>query len=249
VPSTTAAGQPRTIPPHPAQLLAASQRSPAPFQRLQGVPALRAKETAKTATFDPVAYRDTTRAQWEEAAAAWHAWGPTLETWLAQAISLMLDAAVHPHRQRRSRRRRRRRWPIARRRPPSRPLRHRAGHLHLPTILQYAAVAAADAGITTLHTRELDGEQLDIEPAAFDAVISRLGLMYFPDQPRALAGIYKALRAGGCIAAVVFSTPDRNGVFFSIPVSIARGRAQIPPPAPGQPGPFSLGDPAAGDPG
>jgi hypothetical protein len=80
-------------------------------------------------------------------------------------------------------------------------------------------------------------------------VISRLGLMYFPDQPRALAGICKALRAGGRIAAVVFSTPDRNGFFFSIPVSIARGRAQIPPPAPGQPGPFSLGDPAAGDPG
>ena len=46
-----------------------------------------------TATFDPVAYKDTTRAQWEEAAAAWHAWGPTLETWLAQATSLMLDAA------------------------------------------------------------------------------------------------------------------------------------------------------------
>ncbi|MDQ3505150.1 MAG: methyltransferase type 11, partial [Actinomycetota bacterium] len=35
-----------------------------------------------TVTFDPVRYKDTTRAQWEEAAAAWHRWGPTLETWL-----------------------------------------------------------------------------------------------------------------------------------------------------------------------
>jgi hypothetical protein len=41
---------------------------------------------------------------------------------------------------------------------------------------------------------------------------------------------------------VVFSTPDRNG-FFSIPVAIARRRAQIAPPASGQPGPFSLGPP------
>ena len=46
-----------------------------------------------TATFDPATYKDTTRAQWEEAAAAWHAWGPTLEDWLGEATTLMLDAA------------------------------------------------------------------------------------------------------------------------------------------------------------
>ncbi len=73
-------------------------------------------------------------------------------------------------------------------------------------------------------------------------MISRLGLIYFPDQPGALAGQYRALRPGGRIAAIVYSTADRNG-FFSIPVSIIRRRAQLPPPAPGQPGPFSLGGP------
>jgi hypothetical protein len=52
----------------------------------------------------------------------------------------------------------------------------------------------------------------------------------------------RALRDGGRVAAVVFSTPDRNE-FFSVPVSIVRDRAQLPPPAPGQPGPFSLGTP------
>lgn len=44
----------------------------------------------------------------------------------------------------------------------------------------------------------------------------------------------------GRLAGIVFSTPDVNG-FFSIPVSVVRTRAQLPPPAPGQPGPFSLG--------
>jgi len=39
---------------------------------------------------------------------------------------------------------------------------------------------------------------------------------------------------------VVYSTPDRNG-FFSIPVGIIRRRANLGPPLPGQPGPFSLG--------
>jgi ubiquinone/menaquinone biosynthesis C-methylase UbiE len=91
-----------------------------------------------------------------------------------------------------------------------------------------------------VHTRELDGEELDVEPAEFDAVVSRLGLIYFPDQERALAGMYRALRPGGRVAAIVYSTADRNG-FFSVPVSIIRRRAQLPLPAPGQPGPFSLG--------
>jgi hypothetical protein len=46
--------------------------------------------------------------------------------------------------------------------------------------------------------------------------------------------------SGGEIAAIVYSTPENNK-FFSIPVSIIRRRAQLPPPLPGQPGPFSLG--------
>jgi len=50
------------------------------------------------------------------------------------------------------------------------------------------------------------------------------------------------LRPGGRISAIFYSTADRNA-FFSIPVSIIRRRAQLPAPAPGQPGPFSLGGP------
>jgi ubiquinone/menaquinone biosynthesis C-methylase UbiE len=111
-----------------------------------------------------------------------------------------------------------------------------------PTILRYAAAAATCAGVTTLRTRELDGEQLDVEPAGFDAVVSRLGLMYCPDQARTLSGMHRALRPGGRLSIVVFSTPDRNG-FFSTPISIARRRAQLGPSAPGQPGPFCLGSP------
>jgi hypothetical protein len=50
----------------------------------------------------------------------------------------------------------------------------------------------------------------------------------------------RALAPGGRVAAVVYSTPERNP-FFSIPVRIIRERAGLPPPLPGQPGPFSLG--------
>jgi SAM-dependent methyltransferase len=194
-----------------------------------------------TMTFDAVTYKRTTRAQWEEAAAAWHAWGPTLEEWLGEATEAMLDAAAVRTGARvldvaagaggQS-------LAAARRVEPT-------GEVLAtdisPEILRYAAADAAAVGLP-LRTREVDGEELDVEPAGFDAVISRLGLIYLPDQPRALAGAYRALRSGGRIAVIVYSTADRNG-FFSVPVSIIRRRAQLPPPAPGQPGPFSLGGP------
>jgi hypothetical protein len=69
-------------------------------------------------------------------------------------------------------------------------------------------------------------------------------LMYLPDKPAALAQAAAALRPGGRYAALVFAEPERNR-FFSVPISIIRTNAQLPPPAPGLPGPFSaagLGD-------
>jgi SAM-dependent methyltransferase len=199
-----------------------------------------------TTTFDPQRYKTTTRAQWEDAAEAWHRWGPFIEDWLGPATERMLDAARITAGSR-----------VldvaagaggqtlaAARRVGS------TGHVLAtdisPTILEYAAKAATDAGMSTVATRELDGEHIDVDEGGFDAVISRVGLIYFPDQQAALAGMRRSLRPGGRISAIVYSTADRNG-FFAIPVGIIRRRAQLPPPAPGQPGPFSLGAPGVAE--
>ncbi|NPC54639.1 class I SAM-dependent methyltransferase [Caenimonas soli] len=193
------------------------------------------------ATFDADKFRQTTRAQWENAAEAWDRWSALLGRWLGPATEAMLDA-VHIG-------------------PGSRVLDIAAGageqtlaaarrvgptgHVLAtdisPAILRYAKAAAQKASLAHVETRELDGERHDMLPAAsFDAAISRVGLIYFPDQQRALAGIRHALRPGGRFAAVVYSTPEKNP-FFALPVGIIRRRAQLPPPLPGQPGPFSLG--------
>ena len=193
--------------------------------------------------FDPVQYKTTTRQQWEDAAEAWHRWAPTLEAWLGEATERMLDAAAVTTGTRvldvaagaggQT-------LAAARRTGPTGSV---VATDISPTILTYAAKSAAEAGLTNIETVEADGENLDALPAgSFDAAISRVGLIYFPDQPRALAGMRRALRDGGRIAAVVYSTPERNG-FFSVPVSIIRDRAQLPAPEAGQPGPFSLGVP------
>jgi SAM-dependent methyltransferase len=109
-------------------------------------------------------------------------------------------------------------------------------------ILTLAARAAAEAGLRNVATRVMDGERLEVEAGLYDAVISRVGFIYFPDQLAAFTGMRRALKPGGRLAGVVYSTPENNR-FFSIPVSIIRGRAELPPPLPGQPGPFSFGAP------
>jgi SAM-dependent methyltransferase len=193
--------------------------------------------------FDAHQYKVTTRQQWEDAADAWHAWGPVLEHWLGEATERMLDmvgtesggrvldVAAGAGGQS---------IVAARRVGPSGKV---VATDISPTILSYAAKAAAEAGLTNIETVEADGEELGtFFDVGFEAVISRVGLIYFPDQHRALTGMRNALRDGGRVGAIVYSTPERNQ-FFSIPVSIIRRRAQLPPPQPGQPGPFSLGAP------
>ncbi|HYO19183.1 MAG TPA: methyltransferase domain-containing protein [Dermatophilaceae bacterium] len=196
-----------------------------------------------TATFDPVAFKITTRQQWQDAAEAWHRWGGFLGTWLGEATDTMIDMAgvgvgdrvldVAAGAGEQSLR-------IARRVGPS-------GHVLVtdiaPELLARAARDAAAEGLDQVTTKELDGETVDsLPPGSFDAVVSRVGLIYFPNQQRALQGMRQSLRSGGRLAAVVYSTPGANA-FFSIPVAIIRSRAQLPAPAPGQPGPFSLGSP------
>jgi SAM-dependent methyltransferase len=194
-------------------------------------------------SFDPGRYKETTRDQWQAAAHAWNDWSPTLRTWLGPATELMLDMAGI--------------------RLGSRVLDvaagagdqtlqiaqrvGSAGHVLAtdiaPIILELAAENARRAGYSNVKTQTLDGEALDVLPeGSFDAVVSRVGLIYFPDQQRALAGMRRALKPGGRIAAIVYGPADRNG-FFSVPVSIIRRRAGLSPPMPGQPGPFSLGGP------
>jgi len=48
-----------------------------------------------------------------------------------------------------------------------------------------------------------DGQALAFQDASFDAVVSQLGLMFFPDPARGLAEFRRVLRHGGCAAVCV----------------------------------------------
>jgi len=199
--------------------------------------------TTTQKVFDPVAFKQTTRIQWDGAADAWNRWAPLLTRWLGPATELMLDmtnvqtgsrvldVAAGAGEQTLA---------AARRTGPS-------GYVLAtdlsPVILEHAAANAKLAGYSHVETRVVDGEALaEIKAEPFDAVISRVGLIYFPDQLKALSGMRDRLRPGGRVGAITYAGADLNG-FFSVPVGIIRRRAALPAPLPGQPGPFSLGDP------
>lgn len=193
--------------------------------------------------FDAGQYKTSTRQQWQEYASGWNDWAPLLETWLGEATERMLDLAAvsdGSHVVDVAAGAGGQTLTAARRVGPTGSV--LATDLS-PEILRHAAKAAAEVGLDNVTTRELDGERLDQLPAgSFDAAISRVGLIYFPDRRQAFAGIHHALRKGGRFATVTYSTAANNA-FFSLPVSIIRERAQLPPPVAGQPGPFSLADP------
>lgn len=194
-----------------------------------------------TKTFNPVHYKSTTREQWQTAAEAWHRWHPTLNKWLGPATNLMLDMAQVKEGNRvldvaagageQS--------IIAGQRVG--PNGHVLATDLAPKILEYALELAEQKGLSNIEVKEMDGEDLTVPDNYFDAVISRVGLIFFPNQQKALKEMLRVLKPGGFVAAIVYSTVDKNK-FFSTPVSIIRRRAQLPPPLEGQPGPFSLGE-------
>ena len=125
----------------------------------------------------PTQYKKTTTQQWDAAAKAWDDWGPTLHDWLGPVTELMFD--------------------LAGLRPGSQVLDVAAGAGEQtvqaagrvgptgrvlatdisPRILERAAANARRAGLSNVECKVLDGENLDVAPGAFDAVISRVGLI------------------------------------------------------------------------
>lgn len=112
-----------------------------------------------------------------------------------------------------------------------------------PGILAFVGANAARAGFANVETKVADGEQIDVGEGVFDAVICRLGLMFFPDPVKGLDVMRRALKPGGRAAVIVFSTPERNACMVAS-MQTAFKHAGKPAPDPYRTGGiFSLGKP------
>jgi ubiquinone/menaquinone biosynthesis C-methylase UbiE len=182
------------------------------------------------------------RTQWESAAPGWARWEATVATWMEPATETMLamagvDAGARV---------------LDLASGAGSQTLHAAqrvgAHGHVvasdiaDTMLRHVEENARAAGLTNVTTLAGAAEDLDVAAESFDAVICRLGLMLFIDPAKALLGVWRALRPGGKVAVVVFTTAAANP-FMAKPMQILLRHTGKTPPAPGQPGIFALGAP------
>ena len=79
----------------------------------------------------------------------------------------------------------------------------------------------------------------------FDAVFSRFGVMFFDDPGTAFANLCRSIRPGGRFVAVAWAALNANPWMYLTNMFAAGPlEAELTPPAPDEPGPFSLADPA-----
>jgi SAM-dependent methyltransferase len=110
-------------------------------------------------------------------------------------------------------------------------------------MLEVARRRAADEGEAKVRFREADAQTAAFEPAAFDGVYSRFGVMFFADPKAAFRNLLGALKPGGRLAFVCWRAAAENP-WMTAPMAAAA--AQLPPgppPAdPDAPGPFAFAD-------
>ena len=200
---------------------------------------------AQAPIFDPASFKDDIRREWREAAPGWRQWLPTMETEdgsaalsriLVDQARLAPGAAVldvgagygEPG------------LTAARAVAPSGRvvLQDIAGDM-LATARQRAA--QADLGDIDVETVECDAEELDLEPASVDAILSRSAIQYLLDPAGTLARLRRACTPGGRLAASVWGPPDRVGFAACLPIIL--NALDLDPPPRDRPGPFALGDP------
>jgi SAM-dependent methyltransferase len=182
------------------------------------------------------------RTQWERAASGWARWDATVAAWMAPATEAMLamagvgtgmrvlDLASRAGSQT---------LQAARRVGPQGQV---VANDMAEMMLHHAREHAHAAGLINVTTLVGAAEDLDVAAESVDAVICRLGLMLFAEPATALAVVRRALRPGGKVAVVVFTTPAANPL-MAHPMQILLHHAGKTPPAPGHPGIFALGAP------
>ena len=106
-----------------------------------------------------------------------------------------------------------------------------------------AAKARAEAeGLEQAGFVEADAQAYRFDPGAFDAVISRFGVMFFDDPEGAFANIRKGVKPGGRLTFIAWRSPMENPFMITAFQAAAPFLPAMPPPDPNAPGQFAFAD-------
>jgi ubiquinone/menaquinone biosynthesis C-methylase UbiE len=109
-------------------------------------------------------------------------------------------------------------------------------------MLDAARARAAELELTNVEFQVINAEWIDLPVASVDAVLCRWGYMLMADPLAALRETRRVLKPGGRLALAVWDASERNP-WATLPMLVLIERGVVPPPEPGTPGPFALGDP------
>jgi ubiquinone/menaquinone biosynthesis C-methylase UbiE len=113
-----------------------------------------------------------------------------------------------------------------------------------PQMLLIAKTRAKSLGLDDIiEFRESDGEKIDLPDSTekFDAILSRWGLMFFPNLSAALVKIREMLVTNGSLSAAVWSAPSKVP-WLDLAFASVRKQINAPSLTPMTPGPFALAD-------
>jgi len=92
-----------------------------------------------------------------------------------------------------------------------------------------SAATASARGLTQAVFERMDAEALTFADGTFDAALSALGFMYYPDPLKAAREMYRVLRPGGRAVAAVWGSRDRCGWAEIFPIVDSRVRSEVCP--------------------
>jgi ubiquinone/menaquinone biosynthesis C-methylase UbiE len=197
---------------------------------------------APTETFDPMAFKEAQRNDWQAAAPGWRQWYDVVE---AEAGGQVVS---------------RRLVELAGLGPGDTVLDVATGYGE-PALTASGAVApggrvvatdiaedmlafgrerAVQAGLDNIEFLAADAEALRFDDETFDVILSRQGLQFLPDVPGTLKAFHSFLKREGRLAAAVWGPLET--VQFALPIPVIFKELELPPPPPGRPGPFALAD-------
>lgn len=108
-------------------------------------------------------------------------------------------------------------------------------------MLAVARERAARAGVAAKFMHA-DVQTAELEPASFDSLISRFGVMFFGEPVAAFANLQRATRAGGSLTAFAFRGAVENPFMTTAERAAAPLLPNLPPRNPEAPGQFAFAD-------
>jgi len=112
-------------------------------------------------------------------------------------------------------------------------------------VAEMVAAAQSEAqqrGVTNIDFRQCSGDSLPFESASFDAVVCRLGAMFFPDPPVALREMLRVIKPNGALALVVWHKSELNP-FLHLVTDVLSRYVETPPADTDAPGAFRFAEP------